>query len=417
MNITKTKKKKGTYGIYGIRKNKNKFEVRTRKTIDNVTKDFTGRGITEAFAIQDLETKIEKFITDDIYNEKNITVENWCKCWLKEKIMLRSYSYYECLVRRYIVPVLGKKKLTDLKLKDLQDVINKMAIGELSEGTRKKHITKKQLEDYKKGLSKATMTKVKNTMSQIFQYAIDNKYMEQIPFRNLKIPNVKEKEKIFLTLEQENSLVSYLLNDNSTDCGLMLLLQDFRGLRASEVCGLKWENIDFKNRKIYIRQGIQNLKQFDRSGKPTGEYKLQETSLKTKASKRDIEMNDILYFKLKNKFNNYIKTCFKNGTSQNSEDFIFKTTRNTLYDCKALEKDLYRILKKLNLPKIGTHQLRHLFCTRLAENGIHPRVAQELMGHSDVSTTLKIYTSVRNEQKIDAIKKIDENRIFSPITL
>lgn len=282
---------------------------------------------------------------------------------------------------------------------------------------QEKNIDKKELKEYKKGLSQATMSKTKNTMFQIFQYAVDNKYMEQIPFQNLKVPKVEQKEKTFLSKEQEKQLVTYLLKEAKNCCTLMLLIQDTRGLRASEVCGLKWENIDYENRKIYIRQGVQRIKQFDKDGRPNGKYKLQEMPLKTKASRRDIEINDVLFERLKKVYSEYIEECLKKGVKPNSKEFIFKTKNNKLYDCKALEKDLYRILKTLNLPKIGTHQLRHLFCTRLAENDIHPRVAQELMGHSEVSTTMNVYTNVREEKKIEAIKKIDENLYFPSIAL
>lgn len=413
----KTIRKQGTYGFYGIRKNKNKFEARVRKTISGITKDFTGRGITEKLAITDLDKKILSFIKNNVDIEKNMTVTKWCEQWLKEKRILRSYSYYESIVRRYILPVLGNRKLITLKLKDLQEVINKMATGELSEGTRRKNINPIDFKKSKKGLSKSTMSKVKNTMCQIFQYAVDNKYMEQIPFKSIKIPNVKQKEKLFLTASQENILVNYLLHATN-DASLMLLLQDYRGLRASEVCGIKWQNIDFENRKIYIRQGVQRIKQYDENGHPTKKYKLQETPLKTDSSKRDIVMNDIIYSKFKIKYQNYTRNCLKYGILQNANEFVFKTSSGSLYDCKTLEKDLYKILNKLSLPQIGTHQLRHLFCTRLADNNIHPRVAQELMGHADISTTMKIYTKVRESKKVEAIKKIDESYTYpSPIAL
>ena len=302
----KTVRKQGTYGFYGIRKNKNKFEARARKNIYGISKDFTGRGITEKLAIIDLDNKISLYIKNNTDIEKNTTVKQWCELWLKEKKLIRSYAYYECIVRRYILPVLSNKKLSNLKLRDLQEVINKMASGELSEGTRKKNANSLEISNSKKGLSKSTMSKVKNTMCQIFQYAIDNKYMEQLPFKNIRIPNNKSKEKIFLSTDQEDILINYLIRDNS-DSSLMLLLQDSRGLRASEVCGLKWKDIDFKYKKIYIRQGVQRIKQYDNNGKPTKKYKLQETPLKTDSSRRDIEMNDIIHSKLKKKYTNYIK--------------------------------------------------------------------------------------------------------------
>ena len=70
-------------------------------------------------------------------------------------------------------------------------------------------------------------------------------------------------------------------------------------------------------------------------------------------------------------------------------------------------KKYAQLLQKAGIPYIKFHALRHTFATRILEANVHPKVAQELLGHSNASTTLDIYSHVLPNQKRDAIKKLE----------
>ena len=95
-------------------------------------------------------------------------------------------AYYEQHIRCYIVPAIGKIKLCDVKLNDLNRITSKMAKGELSETSRKKGLKKQELKASKKPLSKKTIANVKNTILQIFQEAIDNDMRRPLPLSKIK---------------------------------------------------------------------------------------------------------------------------------------------------------------------------------------------------------------------------------------
>ena len=249
MEITeKTKKVKGIYGNYGVRQVGNKIQTRIRKTINNEPKDFIGSGITLDLAIADIEHKIEVALNKEISVDNNIKVTDWCKQWLNTKVNKESLAYYEQHIRCYIVPVIGKMKLCDVRLSDLNRITAKMAKGELSETSRKKGLSKQELKESKKPLTKKTITNVKNTISQIFQEAIDNDMIKSIPLSKIKNDGVESEEKVILTKEQKSKLLNFLVNDEKEDTkivSLMLLIQYTRGLRASEVCRLEMARYRF----------------------------------------------------------------------------------------------------------------------------------------------------------------------------
>ena len=67
-------------------------------------------------------------------------------------------------------------------------------------------------------------------------------------------------------------------------------------------------------------------------------------------------------------------------------------------------------MKHINIPPIRFHALRHTYATRLFEAGVPPKTVQELMGHADISTTMNIYTHVMENEKVEAVDKI--NNLF-----
>ncbi len=235
----KTKKVQGIYGKYGVRQVGNKIQTRIRKTINGEPKDFTGSGITLKLAVADIEHKINIALDKEIVIDETKTVEEWCYEWLRTKANKESLSYYEQHIRCYIIPVLGKMKICDVKLKDLNKITSKMAKGELSETSRKKGLNKKELAETKKPLKKKTIANVKNTISQIFQEAVDNDMIRPLPLSKIKNDGAEGEEKVILNKEQKSKLLNFLVNDEKEDTktvSLMLLIQYTRGLRASEVC-------------------------------------------------------------------------------------------------------------------------------------------------------------------------------------
>lgn len=202
---------------------------------------------------------------------------------------------------------------------------------------------------------------------------------EQIKFLNV------------LDLEPEGILFKFIINT---------------GMRASEVCGLRWEKVDLKNRIIYVKKSFQQITIYDDELNKVETVK-KETEVKTEDSYREVPIleslyNDILKYKEK-----IILKKKKQGKEFLEEDFVFKTIHDEPLITDNIAQRLKRLIKKYDLKKIGVHALRHSFATRCLESGMQPKVLQEILGHADYSTTANIYLHVTKKNKLESISKLD----------
>ncbi|WP_243894595.1 tyrosine-type recombinase/integrase [Clostridium perfringens] len=88
-------------------------------------------------------------------------------------------------------------------------------------------------------------------------------------------------------------------------------------------------------------------------------------------------------------------------------NLVFCTPTGNYLNESNVRKTFKKILNRCDLKEIRFHDLRHTFATRLFENGVPPKTVQTLLGHSDIATTLNIYTHVMKNTKDEAINKID----------
>ncbi|MDD3263650.1 MAG: tyrosine-type recombinase/integrase [Candidatus Nanoarchaeia archaeon] len=172
------------------------------------------------------------------------------------------------------------------------------------------------------------------------------------------LPNLKKEKKlpIILSKEEIESLISSTKNINHR---LIIQIGYSAGLRISEIINLKWQDIDFDRNLIHLK--------------------------KAKGKKDRIVMLSLK-----------VKDSLMSLTKQ-KEGYVFLTNRNTKYTSRTIQKIIKNASIKVGIRKsITPHSLRHSFATHLLENGTDIRYIRDLLGHSDISTTL-IYTKVSNK--------------------
>lgn len=215
-----------------------------------------------------------------------------------------------------------------------------------------------------------------------------------------------------LTVEEEERFIKEL-DKGYDDYTIVFYIAIYTGMRISEILALKREDIDFENKKIYVRKTLSHVDK--------GRILLENTT-KTYAGMRDVPILNALYDKLlEYKIDKKRGFLFlKNG------NFIHATSFNSRFQklCKNADIRVYK--KKVGIKggrktktvyqcnitksKVNTHMLRHTFATRCIENGVSPVVLQRILGHKDIQVTLNTYTSVFHEFKEKEIEKI--NSIF-----
>jgi integrase len=98
----------------------------------------------------------------------------------------------------------------------------------------------------------------------------------------------------------------------------------------------------------------------------------------------------------------------KAGASWQEHDYVFCTSVGThLHPDRDILSQLKALLKKADLPDVRFHDLRHSAATLLLNEGVHPKVVQELLGHSNISMTMDVYSHVLPSMQQDAISRLN----------
>ena len=188
------------------------------------------------------------------------------------------------------------------------------------------------------------------------------------------------------------------------------------GCRVGELIGLRWEDCDFNNDVISINHSL-IYKPID-----GGKYSMHITTPKTKAGERSIPMLPEVKKAFIAERKKQMQQGFDDIVIDGYSGFIFLNRKGYVYNLVSINKAIINIYKDYNaeetenakkekrkpilLPHFSVHILRHTFCTRFCENETNIKVIQEIMGHSDISTTMNIYAEATENKKQEAFKNL-----------
>ena len=312
--------------------------------------------------------------------DREMFVKDWAEEWLatyKEPSISDAALYlYKGHLKNHILPVIGSMRLKHVKPVHCQQILNKM---------------------HNKRKSKSTMEISAMLLKEMFSEAEANQLILVNPCKRLKIPEGTKQESRALTPYEETMVLQLA---DSHPFGIMVKLMLYCGLRIGEASALRWCDVDIKNSVLHIRHSL-------------NAYTNQLKDPKTKAGIRDVPIPAVLLDDLKKLKSDPFDHVYHQGDHQfvvvhrRRLDWLsFKNDLNILMGCKADEtgKALppYRVAEDLR-----PHYFRHTYCTHLQEYGVPINVAKDLMGHSDIATTSKIYTH-RSEQSFENARQLIE---------
>lgn len=240
---------------------------------------------------------------------------------------------------------------------------------------KNKEITKLKKEDIlafidynKKDKSDKTLSHFITTYRGFYKYLDMENIISENPTSYISLPKVRKTLPKVLSVEDINNLLNITLNTKYDYRNkAMLELMYSTGIRISELINIKIHDVNILNCSLKI-MGKGNKERI----LPIGDYALKYLEL---------YINDYRSLLLK----------------KNSSDYLFLNSRGTLMTRQAFFKIVKEIAKQKNIDvSFSPHTLRHSFATHMLENGADLRTIQELLGHSDVSTT-QIYTNISNK--------------------
>jgi len=254
-----------------------------------------------------------------------------------------------------------------------------------------KFITKKQ----EAGMNLLTLRKILVTTNQIFSYAVRHRWIDYNPVRDAERPrrsgDHREAERKITILSPEE-IQRLLVAVESPKLKTLILLSIMTGARQGEALGLKWGDVDFKEKQIHIKRTFNHGRFFEP---------------KSRESVRSIDIAPMLLKEL-------AKWKLQSGPND-QEDFLFPSETGTPLDCHHLTSRYFKpALKKAGLPKtVRWHDMRHAYASFMLSQGENIKYVQNQLGHSSPVVTLQIYAHLLKPSNQEAVQRL-ENTLFSP---
>lgn len=300
-------------------------------------------------------------------NKLNIQdyLEMWLTSSVKQKVRESTYYRYRILIRVHITPHIGQIKLNALTPINVQYLLSALD---------------------KKGASPRTMEFSYVILKSALKQAVLWTYRLNNPCDAVKKPRVPKRPLTCWSMEQ---VLEFLQIAKRSDYYALYLLALTTGMRQGELFGLRWEDVNFKNGTISIRQIIYEI-----SGKfITGEPK-------TASGRRKITLPPKVLEALQQHRNT--KSSF-----EKSKTWVFLNCRGELIRRGDFRTSSFlKLIEASQVPVIRFHDLRHTAATILLGEGVHPKIVQERLGHSQISITLDTYSHVLPTMQKEAADKL-----------
>lgn len=333
-----------------------------------------------------LNEQLHKMDTGTYFSPTKITVEEYLERWLSDYAKVntapRTYEGYEYIIRQHVIPQLGQLKIDKLKPLHIQSYYS----NRLTEGRI----------DGKGGLSNRSVLHHHRVLHQAFDQAVKWQMLQINPVNAITPPKPQKKKMNVLSREQ----IQLLLQETKEKSYFSIIYMAIHtGMRRGEILGLRWSDIDYKNLTISINQTVQRLKS-------TG-IELRNTT-KTDGSRRSVAISESVIGMLKKVKVTQTKNKLHFGVLYQNHDLIFSNEDGSPIDPDGLSREFTRLVKRIDIPHIRFHDLRHTHATLLLQQGEHTKVVSERLGHSTIAITMDTYSHVMPNMQKEAAKKLDD---------
>lgn len=325
----------------------------------------------------------------------------------KSELRRTTYTNYTYMYDHFVRDGFGKKKVGDIKYSDVLHFYHDLI--------------------HNKGIQINTLDAIHTVLHPTFQLAVRDGIIRMNPsdgvMAELKKKTGNKKEiRHALTLEQRRSFMNYIA-ESPVFVGWLPFFTVLlgTGCRIGEVVGLRWQDVDLKERTININHAMTYYPRRDDTYKC--EFKV--SLPKTDAGIRILSMMKQVYEALQGEYDRQKEEGFSEAVVDGMSGFIFTNRFDTIHNPQAVNRAIKRIYEVYNaeeivraknehrdpiiIPHFSCHHLRHTFCTRFCENETNVKVIQSVMGHASVETTMDIYAEVTEMTKKEALDNLSAN--------
>ena len=306
------------------------------------------------------------------------SVESFLAAWLdtaKQSIRPRTYEAYELNVGR-VSPYLGRVKLARLTPAQIQ-----ACYGALLES----------------GLSRRSVEQAHAVLHRALRVAVMWGMIGRNPTDAVAVPRPEHKEMRTLTHEEVQRLFATTSEDRLHPLWVLLTTT---GVRIGEALGLRWSDVDADGGRVNIQRALQRQR-----GRG-----LVFVEPKSAAARRVVHLARHTMDTLSLHRRRQLQERLVAGSAWREGDLVFCCEDGRPLENSTVRGVLRRALQRAELPMVRIHDLRHTAASLLLAGGVHPRVVQELLGHSTITLTLQTYSHTTPALHQEAANQMD--RLF-----
>lgn len=342
--------------------------------------------IDTKLAVKGNKIKAEKFLREQIafYEKQSCAVLNdmlfsdYIRHWLeyhKSTVELATFNGYLSLCNAHILPYYDNLgiRLCDIDYKTFQEYFdNKAKNGRI---------------DGKNGLSANSLKHHKNILRQVVDLAIKEGYLTFNPVKLCELPKMEKRKPTFYTKSQVVSLLNAMRGEEIYP---MILITLVHGLRRSELCGLKWDCIDFDNMQFEIKHTVVSY-----GGR------IEKDKTKNQSSRRIYPLSDDIAMMLLDIREKQLENKKLFGKGYFKSEYVFTWSDGRPIPPEYVTHKFSKLLEKYNLPHIRFHDLRHTCASLLLSDGLTLKDVQAWLGHSSITMTADVYGHLDFDRKKD----------------
>lgn len=296
------------------------------------------------------------------------TFTTWAIGWLsrqEKKVKPNTLISYENKLKNNLIPLIGNKPLARLTSSDIQKCIDTLN-ARLAPSTVRANI---------------------RVLKSCLNEAIRKDLLSTNPLNHIALPSVPKKAVKAFTNDEQNRICKVV----KTNKDLPILVALYTGLRIGEIAGLKWNDINWDDQVIIVRNNLQRLRKEVHQSKT----ELVNASLKTSLSHRVVPLGKTL--------SNQLQDLKEVSISE----FVFTFKNNEPLDPRTIRNRFTKVKQKADVSDLPFHALRHTFATRCIEKGVSVTTISALLGHQSAKMTLDTYTNSFISEKRAAIAKLE----------
>lgn len=283
--------------------------------------------------------------------------------WLEEKklcVRFSTYSNYLCLINSHFVNYFKDVAIEDITRNDIKTFVLQMS----------------------KQMRSSSCLNIEKILRQSLEYALENEYIEQNPYRKTKFNQNKKEIKVFSIEEMRSILNTEKYKETKYACIATIAYRT--GLRIGEIMALQWNDIDFDNCFLSVKHTYSKYQ----NSKPL------IIEPKSKSAKRRVDLDKVCM--------EILKKMEHTGT------FVFTNYKGDMLSHAAITGNFKKMCKAANVPYRHFHVLRHTHASILLAAGVHPKIVQERLGHAKISITMDIYSHLTETIQKDAVKVLNK---------